>query len=223
MCNPPCPTGQVCVDGTRCEYPTAAPAAPRGTAVYEPPPPPPPPEQAFAKRVHSALGFHVGFGGGVDEGGVEYDVATTYGGNLRADIPVARYVLIGPLFQIGAWRPDPPGAAPSRDYYFDLDLFFRGRIPIAVKPSGMQIWGGVPVGLTLSFLGSDRRTLDGFGVGWNIGILIGGAIHFSKAFGMFAEVGWLQHRMSHEREIGTGDVDFRLAQGVFNLGFMFGN
>jgi hypothetical protein len=160
----------------------------------------------------------------VEESGLEFDLSTTYGGNLRTDIPVARYMLIGPLFQIGAWRPDVPGEAPSRDYYFDLDLYVRGRIPIEFKPSGLQFWGGIPIGLTLSFLGADHgRYLDGFGVGWNLGVLFGGAIHFSRAFGMFAEVGWLQHRMSHDRDLGTGDVDFRLAQGVFNLGFVFGN
>ena len=39
-------------------------------------------------------------------------------------------------------------------------------------------------------------------------MLVGGAVHFSKKFGMFAEIGWVQHKMNHEREVGDGDVDF---------------
>jgi hypothetical protein len=170
------------------------------------------------------LGFHVGFGGTLERDGAESDLATTFGANLRSDIPVAGYVLIGPLVQFGAWRPDPPGDAPSRDYYLDIDLFVRGRVPIEFEPIALQVWGGVPIGLSLSLLGRDSaRTLEGFGVGWDVGFLFGGAVHFSKKFGMFAEVGWLQHRMSHKRKLAAGDTDFKLAQGNFNLGFVFGN
>ena len=209
------------MDGVRCEYarPTAA------GAVYEPAPPPPPRRKAFAERVHSALGFHLGFGGTIEENAAERDPATTFGANLRTDIPVAKYVLIGPFLQFGAWRPDIPNP-PTRDYYFDLDLLIRGRIPVDLEPMGLQAWIGVPIGLTLSFLGNDHmdsQNLDGFGLGWDVGFLLGGAIHFSKRFGLFAELGWLQHRMSHDHRVGTGSTDLRLAQGNFNVGFIFGN
>ena len=30
---------------------------------------------------------------------------------------------------------------------------------------------------------------------------------------MFAEIGWQQHKMSHEREVGSGDVDFGCREG----------
>jgi hypothetical protein len=148
----------------------------------------------------------------------------TFGVNLRVDVPVAGYLLLGPLFQFGAWRPDVSGETPSRSFYLDIDLFVRGRIPIEADPVAFQLWAGVPIGLTLSFLGEETsEQLEGFGLGWNIGLLFGGAVHFTKKFGMFAEIGWVQHKMSHERDGASGDVDFRLAQGNFNIGFVFGN
>jgi hypothetical protein len=215
MCNPPCPANQSCVDGTRCEV-TLAPPAP-----YEPPPPPRPPK-SFAERTHSALGFHLGFGGSVEATGPKQNLDTTLGFNIREDIPLFRYVLIGPLFQFGAWRADSSGPSPSRSYYVDVDLFVRGRIPVELQSIGLELWGGVPIGLSLSFLGSGAYdTLDGFGVGWNVGVLFGGAVHFTKNFGMFTEVGWLQHRMSHDQQKGPGSVDFALHQGNFNIGFVF--
>ncbi len=219
MCNPPCPPNLVCIDGTRCEYPPSN--MPPPPAAYEPPPPA---KKPFSKRSHSLLGFHLGFGGDVEANSAETGLDPTIGFNLRVDIPVADYLLLGPLFQFGAWRPDVSGPTPSRSYYFDIDLFVRGRIPIEADPVAFQLWAGIPIGLTLSFLGEETgRNLEGFGLGWNIGILFGGAVHFTKKFGMFAEIGWLQHKMSHELDVGSGDVDFRLSQGNFNIGFVFGN
>lgn len=216
MCNPPCPEGSACVDGLRCE-PAGGP--PR---IYEPPPPPPPP--SFSDRAHSALAFHSGLGGSVRRDEATTDLGTTLGFNLRSDIPVARYLLIGPLFQFGAWRPDLPGQTPSRSYIVDIDLFVRGRIPIELDPVALQIWGGVPVGLSLSFLRGERAPeLETFGLGWNVGVLFGGAIHFGKRFGIFAEGGWLRHRMSHDHAEGGGRAAFRLAQAQVNAGFIFSN
>jgi hypothetical protein len=40
---------------------------------------------------------------------------------------------------------------------------------------------------------------------------------------MFVEAGWVQHKMSHERNAGSGDVDFRLSQGNISIGFVFAN
>src|SRR5204862_8146259 len=101
-------------------------------------------------------------------------------------------------FQFGAWRPDVPGS--SRSYYVDIDLYVRGRIPLELDPIGLELWGGIPIGLSLSFLGNDqsRQPLASFGIGGNVGVLVGGALHFTRTFGMFAEIGWLQHRMSHD-------------------------
>jgi hypothetical protein len=226
MCNPPCPPNLVCIDGMRCDYPPPAMAPPPPAELYEPPPPA---RKPFAKRTHSLLAFHLGFGGDVEVDPPEADAAetnldSTLGLNLRVDIPVAGYLLLGPLFQFGAWRPDVSGETPSRSFYFDIDFFIRGRIPIETDSVAFQVWAGVPIGLTLSFLGEETaQGLDGFSPGWNIGLLFGGAVHFTKKFGMFAEIGWLQHKMSHERDPGTGDVDFRLSQGNFNIGFVFGN
>lgn len=224
LCNPPCPPDQSCMDGSYC--------APEPVAgVYEPPPPPPAERKTFADRIHSGLGFHMGFGGTVERSAdtrLRADLDTTYGANLRSDIPVARYLLLGPLFQFAAYRAD-VSPKPNRDYTVDIDLYVRGRLPLELDKIGLQLWAGVPVGLTLSFLGATTAEnggaatskLSGFGVGWNIGFLLGGALHFSKTFGMFAEVGWVQHRMSHDFENRDGDTSFAFSQTAVNLGFMF--
>jgi hypothetical protein len=184
--------------------------------VYEPPPPP---QVSFEARGHSMIGFHLGFSGDVEQSGTESSLASTLGFNVRGDVPIERYVLIGPLLQFGAWRPE---SAPNRNYYADLDFYLRGRIPFPNTPTSFQIWAGIPIGLTMDFLGQDIPETSGVGIGWNVGFLVGGAAHLSPKFGLFAEVGWLQHKISHDSTTGN-DLDFRLTQWTFNIGFVLRN
>jgi hypothetical protein len=163
----------------------------------------------------------MGFAGSVERNGASRDLAATLGVNLRADIPVFRYLLVGPLIQFGAWRPQASGDAPSRNYYLDIDLFVRGRVPIELDKIGLSVWAGVPIGLTMDFLGGDEGAgLDSFGIGWNVGLMAGAGIHFTKKFGMFTEIGWMQHKMSHDFSAGGGSADYWMGQGVFNIGFI---
>jgi len=219
MCNPPCPEDHVCVDGVRCELPSEPPPA------REPAPPPLPP-RGLANRSYSAIAFHLGFSGSGEHNGSNLDLAPTLGFNIRTDFPVVKYLLIGPLVQFGAWRPEalPGVSSPSRNYYVDIDLYVRGRVPIDIDTVGVQVWAGVPIGLTLSFLGNDvGANLEGFGIGWDVGVMFGGAVHFNNKFGMFTELGWLQHKMSHDRTGARGSEDLKISQGVFNIGFIFGD
>jgi len=140
---------------------------------------------------------------------------------VRSDIPVAGYLLLGPLLQFGAWRAD-QSPAPDRNYYADIDFYLRARVPIATASTNFQVWAGVPIGISFDFLGEDVPDTAAMGFGWNIGVLLGGAVHFTPRFGLFAELGWLQHKMSHGSDAGP-DLDFRLSQWNLNLGFALKN
>jgi hypothetical protein len=212
LCNPPCAQGEMCVEGRRCEA-----APPPLEAAYEPPPPI---QKPFAARSHAMLGFHFGFGGDLRINEAESSLGNTYGVNLRSDLPIAEYVLLGPLFQFGVWQSDLPEA--SSHYYVDLDLYLRLRLPVSSKKNDFQVWAGVPIGLTLNILGEDTTQYAGLGVGWNIGVMVGGAVHFTPKFGLFSELGWQQHKFNHDSDV-TENLDHRLAQWKLNLGFVFRN
>lgn len=217
LCNPPCPEGLACVEGRRCEPPVpGAPGEPG--KVYEPPPPP---TKAFAQRSHSMLGFHLGFPAKLERDGQEQNLATTLGFNLRNDVPIAEYVLVGPLLQFGAWSPDIT-PEPGNNYYVDLSLLLRLRAPLTTSKLNYQIWIGMPVGVTVDILGDDVADKSKVGFGWNIGALFGGAAHFSPKFGMFGELGWMQHKVAHDGEAGP-DLDYALRQFLMNIGFVFRN
>jgi hypothetical protein len=212
MCNPPCPSDQVCIEGRRCDLPV-----PAQRPIFEPPPPL---QKTFEDRRFFMMAFHYGFGGNVEANGAETSADSTIGFNLRGDVPIERYLLIGPLLQFGAWRADVT-PTPSRNFYIDLSLFLRGRIPITTESANFQIWAGVPVGVTFDILGQSLAGASDVGLGWNVGVSVGGAVHFTPRFGMFAELGWLQHKMHHSGDQTGPGIDFRVAQQVLNLGFVF--
>lgn len=209
LCNPPCPAGLECVEGKRCEPPLPSRARP-----YEPPPPP---RKEFAQLGHAMLGFHWGFPSRLDFDGAARDADTTLGFNLRADSPVAKYVLVGPLLQFGSWR---PSGLNAHSYYVDLDLLLRFRVPITTELFNYQLWLGMPIGVSIDYL-RDVPNAE-VGIGWNIGVLGGGAVHFTPKFGLFAELGWAQHRFQHSRE-NLSDLDLALRQPFMNLGLVFRN
>lgn len=212
LCNPACPAGLECVEGRRCEPPVPG-------ARSQPYEPPPPPQKKFEELSHTLLGFHWGVPGRVSTDGSDGDADTTLGFNLRADAPIAKYVLLGPMLQFGSWRPTATPAL-SHNYYVDLDLLLRLRLPITTSTFNYQLWLGMPVGVSGN-IPNDTWDAD-LGIGWNIGVLCGGAVHFSPKFGLFAEVGWEQHRFQHSRD-SAPDLDFALRQAMLNLGIVLRN
>lgn len=212
LCNPPCPGGLECVEGRRCEPPRPGGAA----RPYEPPPPP---RKQFEELSHTMLGFHWGLPGNLKVDETTGRADTTFGFNLRADAPVAKYVLLGPLLQFGAWRPETTPVA-SRSYFVDLDLLLRFRLPITTQSLNYQVWVGMPLGVSLNLL-ADAQDAD-IGIGWNIGVLFGGAVHFTPKFGLFAEAGYAQHRFQHSRDLAP-DIDLALRQPLLNVGIVVRN
>ncbi|MDF3070763.1 MAG: hypothetical protein K0R38_6364 [Polyangiaceae bacterium] len=96
----------------------------------------------------------------------------------------------------------------------------RLRLPITTRTFNYQVWMGMPIGVSIDFL---RGVQDAeFGIGWNVGALFGGSLHFTPKFGLFAELGFAQHRFQHSRD-GQSDLDLALRQPFTNLGIVFRN
>jgi hypothetical protein len=173
----------------------------------------------FEEWGHSALGMHLGFAADASQSGNKGALDPTVGFLVSGDFPVGRYVLLGPLVQFGAWHADFLPTS-SRNYTLDLDFAARARLPVTSSWANYQVWVGVPLGLTLDFLGQEQEGVPGAGLGWNLGILYGGAIHVHPKYALFAEAGFAYQRMSHR---GDQVLDFRLGQWTVNFGTMFRN
>lgn len=174
----------------------------------------------FASRRHALLGFHLGFPGSLNRDGTAQDLASTLGFNLRGDEPLGDYVLLGPMLQFGSWRPAQPSGF-GHSYFIDLDLVLRFRVPITTAKLNYQLWLGMPIGVSADLASKDFGPANP-GIGWNIGVLFGGAVHFAPKFGLFGELGWEQHRLTHTRD-GQSDLDLKLQQALLNLGIVVRN
>ena len=82
------------------------------------------------------LAFHYGFSSTVDVAGEDGPSGPVLGVNARTDLPIAKYILVGPMLEFAVTEPS---------YYLDLDVY-------AASPHShrrrerfqFQIWAACP-------------------------------------------------------------------------------
>lgn len=149
-------------------------------------------------------GVWLGFGGKIEVDGLG-DVGSlgkTIGGVAGVDVRVARWFSLGGEFRIGGF--DVHRHFDDRNRLIDLD--FKPRLYLPLK-APVEIYGAVPVGLTIPRLSDiDGRAPDQT-VGWNVGVGPGINVFFNHAFGMNVEPIWLYHHFNiDDHTNGNGKV-----------------
>ncbi len=143
-------------------------------------------------------GLWIGFGGDAD-GPPNADLDTLLGGQFGFDSVLARHFSLGGEFRIGAARFERTG---DRSKLIDLDIKPRLRFPIGRI---VELYGAVPVGLTIPRLADIDQGDNNGKVGWNFGVGPGINVFLTHSFALNAEPMWLWHRF---RVDGPGDDDF---------------
>jgi hypothetical protein len=160
--------------------------------------------------------FHAGFGGElnteVDLFDSDLDPAVGIAGRYEA--LVHEYVVIGGMMQLSFWRPD---LADDRSTFIDFDLLLKGRYPVEVSSRTLELYAMLPFGLTVSILDKDFENVDRGAAGWNLGFFLGAQLSVTEAVGIFAEIGFTHHGISHDVDFG-GDLEAGVTQGALNLG-----
>lgn len=161
--------------------------------------------------------FRLGFAGKirVDVGAVGGSVGadTSPGVDLRGDLPIAKYVTLGPQVSIYAARPDFPGL--DRNIFVDLSPFLKGRYPFFAGKKKAEVYGLFQVGFTMAFLRRSTLASDRFGPGWNIGLTPGFQIMLARRFGLVTEFGWLRTFARFDA------LNLIVNQAVWRFGFAF--
>lgn len=98
----------------------------------------------------------------------------------------------------------------------------RLRYPIVTPTLNYQVWVGMPIGISIDVLGQDLADVSTLGLGWNVGAVLGGAVHLTPKFGLFVEGGWQQHKITHNGG-EVQDLDAVLQQWCMNLGIVVRN
>jgi hypothetical protein len=180
--------------------PQTAEVANRGLAIPE-----------SARTVRLAGGFHLGFGGRIEDDDIEVDGEATLGTHLRLEIPLHNFFVLGPLVTFGAGRV--PDSEANRDFYIDIDLLLRGRAAIQFG-SGHHIDLGVAltVGAVIAIVKENFIDARETVFGWNIGVLAGAQLLFANSMGLLLEFGFVHHRLPSD--------DRTISQAVMNFGMV---
>lgn len=153
------------------------------------------------------LGLHSGFGGEVEDRSLK----PTVGAHARMDAPVWDYLGIAALVQVGAFELGGPDA--TRNAYIDIDAMPRFRFVVPMGPYFLDLYAGVPAGLTVYVPAAENLEHD-TEVGWNVGAL-GGAQLMLGRIGVLVEAGWIHREWARGRS-----EDFVMEQAVVNLGLL---
>lgn len=153
-------------------------------------------------------GFNLALGGShkwKDEDGDEHDdnLAPTAGLQAGADWVMGEYVSIGGEMRFLWWK---PSFQSDRNFFWDIVLKPRGRYAFGNIP--LELYGALPIGLTVPGLAND---IEGK-IGWNIGLVGGANYFFTEHMGINAEVGWLFHQYTFGRKDQPGSGSARMSQ-----------
>jgi hypothetical protein len=125
------------------------------------------------------------------------DLDPTLGFQGGADYVVMDYFSIGGEMRFLWTKMDGVG---DRDFLWDLDVKPRGRY--AFKKIPLEVYGALPIGLTVAGISGEPEGK----VGFNIGLVGGANWFFTKKMGINAEMGWLFHRYGVDFPLGSVDV-----------------
>ncbi len=160
----------------------------------------------------------LGFGGEAeissDAGSASFDLDPTVGVGLRYQLPVSDLLSVGGLFEFRSFEED---QSTDRQSVLDLDLFLKASYGIVLGSRDLELYGLVPVGLSIGPTDDDLDALGAStGFGFNLGLLAGAQLLVTENVGLFVEMGWRRHQVFYDSRFG--DFDVTANQFAMNLG-----
>ena len=130
----------------------------------------------------------------------------------RIEAPLARYFSLGGMAEFGGTS---VRYADRAELYLDFSLWAKGRYVFDFKPFDLEIYGGMPLGMSLGFVDFDRGYGREFGPGLNSGFLMGAQFLFKKG-GFFTDLGPRFRRTWHRD--GGADWSYGGVRFAWNFG-----
>lgn len=199
-------------------------AAPGGTVPAASEGAPPRPADAIG-RFRTYAGPCLGFGGSVEQETKSFaesqDLELGYGAQLGADYLPVRYLSVGAALRISTLRVKDDNS--DRDLLTDILFRPAGRYPF--ERLGLELYGVLPVGLTIPSLSAAGSTGYGWSekVGAAVGVTVGAAYFVAPTFALDLELGAMWHWFDakYQGEGSEVDISFRAVQAMLGVNFVY--
>jgi hypothetical protein len=190
----------------------------------------PPALDAIRLGGHVSLGLggeyeqkFVATGQSINEG-----LAVTYGLDAFVDLPVHRYITLGAVARFSSYAgADWAQANLDRGSLLDLALQPKVRYPFLSNSTLIEIYAGLPLGLTLGSMSDDlsQGSIEfQSGTGLTVGVLAGVNVFLSNTLALTFELGYVRHSFTSDATAkGAGvstDVAMSLGQVRLNGGLL---
>lgn len=177
---------------------------------------------SHAGKLRIAGGLHFGGGGeyDIDPGTGDWDLDPLVGIQAGVDYVLLEYFALGGELRLTWWKPeDIAGQDIDRSLFVDINVKPRGRYEFRNIP--LEVYGTVPMGLSIAAL-NDDMLMDG-GAGFNLGFGAGATYFFTSMIGLNAELLGVWHWFDGEIDTVAGDrdTDNKTAQCYFLLNAVF--
>lgn len=172
--------------------------------------------------VNLALGFAGEVDTDTDGADFEYDLDPSVGFDLRGELPVLDFLVIGAWFEFLSVEPDAFGWDREETFSFDAYARVRWVFEIIDRTLFVEPYVMLPVGFSLAVLPEVGGDGDEVYPGWNISVLLGAQLLHASGVGGYLEIGW-RHIEVYGDDVTAfgGDVSHAANEMAFNLGFVY--
>lgn len=152
------------------------------------------------------------------------DLDPSVGFDLRGELPVLDFLVIGAWFEFMGTLVDAPDM--EREESLGFDVYVRGRwvFEAVADTFFIEPYVLLPIGLTLGILPDDDGSGDDIFVGWNTAALFGAQFLHASGFGGYLELGWRHAEVYHDQTVvllGTRQVSLVVNEMALNIGFVY--
>lgn len=184
-------------------------------------------DRSFRLGANLALGFAGEYdtyatGGGVSLHG-EGDANPSVGFDVRGEVPVADFLVVGGWFELLTLQSD--ASMAQREATFGIDGYVRARWVFELGDGSffLEPYLLLPLGFTGAVVDDDDGSGDDVWPGWNTGAFAGAQFLSAMGLGGYLEIGWRHGEVYHSGSVFGVDTDASIVLNelALNLGVVY--
>ena len=153
-------------------------------------------------------------------GSTEADLDPSVGFDLRGELPLLDFLVLGGWFQFMSYEVDASSAEREETFSFDAYLRIRWVFEAIANTLYIEPYVLLPFGFSMAVLPDDDGSGDDVYPGWNTAVLAGAQILHESGFGGYLELGWRHAEVYHDHRV-FGELSLVVNEMAMNLGFVY--